>query len=125
MSFNKFNRQHQRGFSFLKALFIGTILVGGSAIGMKFFPTFYEYQTMKRAIKATAALNQKSPAEIRTSLSKFMEVNDIRGLTDKDFGVTPNKSGSYDITFDYQREVPINTWMRVVMDFKGSSADEQ
>jgi hypothetical protein len=92
---------------------------------MKFFPTFYEYYTLKRAIKATAAMNLKSPDQIRSALGKFLEVNDARGLYNQKFEVAANKQGSYDILFDYQREVPINSWMRVVMDFKGSSADEE
>ena len=125
MSMNKklVPMRKQQGFSMLKVMFIGTIFVSLSAFGMKFFPIVYEYYTFKRAIDVTSAMGLRSPNAVRDALGKFFEVNHVRGISEREYSVVRSADGRYDIEYDYSRQVPINSWMRVVMDFKGSTAD--
>src|SRR5690349_4259788 len=76
------SRQHQRGATFLGILIIVGILGVALYAGIRLFPLYKEYFDVVRAMTQTAkTLGEGSaPAEIKQSLERRWQVEDIKSL---------------------------------------------
>ena len=115
--------KYQRGVS-LNALMIGGAAIGVLALlAMKIAPEYMEYGNVVKAVKATASdtsLKDASVAQVRTAYSKRAEIDNIKGLSDKDLDIT-KEGGELVISFAYTRKVPLFKNVSLVFDFEGAS----
>lgn len=113
----------QRGVS-LNGLMIGAVIFALVALlAMKVLPEYIEYGKVTKAVKAASgdgSLKDVSVAQVRTSLQKRMEIDDIKSIELNDFQIT-KENGELVISFAYQRKVHLFKNVSLLFDFEGSS----
>ncbi len=112
-------KSKQRGVSFIGLLFVGGTLVCLGIIGAQAFPTFLEYESIKKALnKATQDAN--TVGEVRTTFDKIASVENIKSLTGKDLEITKE---DYKIvaSFAYNKEINMTGPMYLLIKYSGKS----
>ncbi len=113
----------QRGVS-LNGLLIGAVIFALVALlAMKVLPEYIEYGKVVKAIKAASgdgSLKEASVAQVRNSIQKRIEIDDIKSIEVKDFEIT-KEGGELVISFAYTRKVKLFSNISLVFDFEGSS----
>lgn len=116
----------QRGVSFNELMF-GAVILGIVALGaMKVVPELLEFNTIKKAIMATAAnpeLKDASVAKIREAYSKLAEIDNIKRVTPAELDVTKDGSEIV-ISFAYTRKIPLFSNVSLVFDFEANSSQK-
>jgi putative transposon-encoded protein len=103
--------------------FIGTILmligiVLIAVAGLKLVPAYIEYFTIKKAITEIGNSGEiTTPQQIRTAFQRRADVDDIVAVQARDLDITKE-----DVSFAYEKRVPLFANVSVVIDFAGSSA---
>ena len=100
-----------------------TTLVGiglVAVVAIQVVPTYTEFQSAKRAI-ATARTAGNSERDIRTSFDRQAEVGYIKSLTGNDLEIT-NRNGVFDVSFAYQKVIPLVANVSLQMDYAASTA---
>jgi uncharacterized protein DUF4845 len=108
----------QRGATFLGMLTIVAILGFALYACIRLVPLYKEYMDVARALSQTAKDlgNSASPAEIRKSLERRWEIEDIKSLDFKD--VVINKVGNTStVRAQYRAETPFIANISLVVDF--------
>lgn len=114
-------KQNQKGVSFTGFL-ITLALVGFALfIGMKLFPMYQEYWSVKKAMKSVAADDSvgSDAISIRKSLEKYFNVGYVTGVDAKDIMVERAPDGVL-ITADYEIRKPLIYNLDIVGKFKTS-----
>ena len=112
----------QRGFSLIGMLctlsmlgLIGLLVVrGGSGV--------IEYWAINKAVSA-ARLVAKTPAEIRVTFDKLAAAGYIDTIDGKDLSIT-GTGDNMQISFAYQKKIPLLGPASLVIDYHGSTATE-
>lgn len=115
-------RRRQRGATFLGTVIIVGILGLGLYAGIRLVPVYTEYMAVSRALTQTAseAGAGASAADVRNSLSRRWEVDDIKRLDYKDVEITPAGGGALTIRAKYRAEAPFVGNISLVVDFDKS-----
>src|SRR5688572_12614186 len=97
--------RRQEGLSLLGLIFI-LIIVGLIAVlGMKVFPTFTEYLSIKKAITSVKTAGGSIP-EMRAAFDRQAEVGYIDAINGKDLDIVKNGDDA-DVGFSYQKTIPL------------------
>lgn len=105
----------------LTGLIISLMVIGMVAVVViRVVPTFTEYQTATRAI-ASAKAAGNSDREIRAAFDRQAEVGYISSLAGKDLEVV-NKNGTFEVSFAYQKVIPLVGNASLLMDYQASTA---
>ncbi len=108
----------QRGISFIGLIFVGAVLAMGGVVAAQIFPTFVEYQAVKKAVnKATEG---GSVAEIRSLFDKAAAIDDIKSISGKDITVT-KEGDKVVVSFDYEREIHLTGPAWLTLKYAGRS----
>jgi hypothetical protein len=110
----------QRGVSLTGLIFVLAVLGFVGVFAMKVFPTFMEYRAIKGAIAAAKA-TRGTVAEMKLSFNKNAEVNQFESVFDKDL-VFDKESGETEISFSYQKKIPIAGNVSLLIDYAGTTA---
>lgn len=111
----------RRGISLFGLLFWVVILGSIFLVGLKVFPTFTEYTTIKTMVNKAAADGGSTVQEIRASFERQQEVN---------FGITSIKASDLDITkendkvvvrFAYNKEIELLDPVYLLIKYEGRS----
>lgn len=111
-------RAGQRGMGFIGTILmlIGIVLI--AVAGLKLVPAYIEYFTIKKAITAIGNSGEATtPQQVRTAFQRRADVDDIVAVKANELDVTKE-----DISFAYEKRVPLFANVSVVIDFAGSSA---
>jgi len=114
-------KRRQRGATFLGMLTITSILLFAAYGVIRLVPVYKEYMDVTRALtQAASALGPgASPGEIRQSLERRWQIDDIKSIQPKDIEV--NKVGSTTTLRAYYRaEAPFIGNISLVVDFDKS-----
>ncbi len=95
---------------------IGVIAV----LGMKILPTVTEFLAIKKAI-GTARNAGSTPADIRRSFDNTATIEVIESIKSKDLVLVKNANG-YDISFGYERRIPLFGPASLLLDYQGTTA---
>lgn len=109
-------RAGQRGMGFIGTILmlIGIVLIAVG--GMKLVPAYIEYFTIKEAVTAIGNSGEaRTPQEIRNAFQRRADVDDIAAVQARDLTITKE-----DISFAYEKRVPLFANVSVVIDFAGS-----
>jgi hypothetical protein len=123
MHLNHYNQQaslkKQKGATLLGMLFIGAMLFFVALIGMKIFPAYQEYFSVKTAIRAMnkESLNGMSKKEIQDSFNKRADAGYITVIKGSDLIIDKNSSGESKVSAQYQVTTPLFGNMSALMDF--------
>jgi hypothetical protein len=104
----------------LSGLIMVLIVLGLVAvIGMKVFPTVTEFLAVKKAIVTSRGAG--SPSEIRKSFTNTANIENIESMNAKDLVIVKTGEG-YDVSFQYERRIPLFGPVNLLMDYQGTTA---
>jgi Tfp pilus assembly protein PilE len=112
----------QRGISLTGLIFVLAVMGVIAVFAMKVFPTYLEYKSSKDAIVAAKASNG-SDMEMRQSFDKNADINRIEAITGKDL-VISKESGEKELSFAYQRKIPLFGNVSLLIDYAASTAKD-
>ena len=110
----------QRGISLTGLIFVLAVMGFIAVFAMKIFPTYLEYKASKDAIFAAKASNG-SVVEMRQSFDKNADINRIEAISGKDL-VISKESGETELSFAYQKKIPIAANVSLVIDYAATTA---
>lgn len=109
----------ERGVS-LSGLVLVLIVIGLVAVfALKVSPSYIEYRAIKSAI-AKAKADGGSVAEMQSSFDKAADINSISTIRGKDLVISKD-SGEPEISFAYEKRVPLFTNVSLVIDYTGTT----
>jgi Domain of unknown function (DUF4845) len=105
--------------SFLGLLFVGGTLACIGVIGAQVVPTYFEFETTKKALNK-AIQNATTVADVRSTFDKIAQVDNIRTIAGKDLDVTKE---DYKIvaSFAYNKEVNLTGPVFVLIKYTGKA----
>jgi Tfp pilus assembly protein PilE len=110
----------ERGVS-LSGLIAVLVVLGVVAVfAMKVVPSYGEYRSIKGAI-VKAKSTGGSVAEMKRSFDKNAEINAISAITSHDL-VFSKDNGETDISFGYEKRMPLVANVSLVIDYAGTTA---
>jgi Tfp pilus assembly protein FimT len=110
----------ERGISLSGLIFVLAILGVVAVFAMKVFPTFLEYRASKDAI-ASAKATGGTVMEMKQTFMKNADINRIDAISAKDLVFTKD-NGETDISFAYQKTIPLAGNLSLLIDYAGTTA---
>jgi Tfp pilus assembly protein PilE len=109
----------ERGVS-LSGLIVVLVVLGVAAVvAMKVVPSYAEYREIQTAI-GKAKAGGGSVAEMQRTFDKNAEINNISAITGHDLVITRD-SGEPEISFAYEKRMPLAGNVSLVIDYSGST----
>ena len=113
-------RDGQQGLTFLSWLIIIVIAGFFLLLGMRLFPMYYESYAIDRAVKEVAkdaALSPRNPREVRDSLRKRFNLNEIDAVEAEDLKIEKVGDG-FKYLLTYEDRVPFAGNLYIVGEFR-------
>jgi hypothetical protein len=106
----------------LSGLIVVLVVLGALALVLiKVTPAFIEYRAVKNAIvKAKADAGSGTVREIQQAFDKNAGVNDVSSISGRDLVITRD-GGSTEISFAYEKRVPLAGNVSLLLDFTGTT----
>ena len=106
----------------LSGLIVVLIVLGALAlVVIKVTPAFFEYRAVKDSIvKAKTDAGSGSVREIQQAFDKNAGVNDVSAISGRDLVITRD-SGTTEISFAYEKRVPLAGNVSLLFDFAGTT----
>ena len=117
----KMSGARQQGITLVGLIFVLAILGMVGVIGLKVVPTYLEYQAIKKAI-VTAKEDGQSVQAIQTAFDKRANVGYIESITGKDLVVVRNANNEFDVSFAYDKKIPLVGPASLLMEYEGTTA---
>lgn len=114
-------KSKQRGMSIWVLIYILATLGGVGAMAMQAFPSFVEYQAVKKAVKKASDGN--TVAEVRAAFDRAAEVDDIKSITGKDLEIT-KQGDRVVVAFSYQKEYQMFGPAWLTLKYAGNSSEK-
>jgi hypothetical protein len=97
------------------------VLSAVALVAIKVTPAFIEYRAVKNAIvKAKADAGSGSVREIQQAFDRNAGVNDVSSISGRDLVITRD-GGSTEISFAYEKRVPLAGNFSLLLDFNGTT----
>ncbi len=117
------SKQHflsrQRGVSLSGLIFVLAILGVVGIFAAKLIPTYSEYRAINDAIKVAKSTGG-TVREMQLSFDKNADINGVTAITGKDL-VISKETGETEISFAYEKRVPVAGNVSVVIDYAGTT----
>ncbi len=110
----------QGGVSLTGLIFVLAVIGFVAVFAMKVFPTFIEYRAIKDGIAAAKA-TRGTVAEMKETFNKNADINRIDSIFARDL-VFNKESGETEISFAYQKKIPIAGNVSLLIDYAGTTA---
>lgn len=96
-------QQRQKGMTFLGYVIVLGVIGFFAIMAMKLVPLYLEYQSVVKIMNGVAAEStaNASPASIRGTIQKRLDVNNIERVTAKDFVLKRERDGTT-LSVDYE-----------------------
>jgi Domain of unknown function (DUF4845) len=114
------SRGKQQGLSLLGLVALAAIAFFIAALGMKSFPAFMEYQAVKKAVVKVKD-SGSTPNEVMANFDKAAQIDDISSIAGRDLTVVKANGGGFDVSFAYDKKVPLIGPASLLFEFQGSS----
>ena len=104
----------------LSSLIVVLAVIGAVAlVAIKVTPAVLEYRSVKQSI-ASAKASGGSTREIQQAFDKNADINSIDAIKGRDL-VIDRESGSPEISFRYEKRVPLVANVSLLFDFSGTT----
>jgi hypothetical protein len=114
-------KSKQLGVSLSGLLVSAVILAAVALLGMKVGPEVMEYfQIVKTVKKIATSSGMDSVADVRKAFDNQANIDNIKAITAQDLDVSKD-SGKLEISFAYERRIPLFGNVSLLLDFQGSS----
>lgn len=110
----------QRGISLIGLIFVLAILGVTGIFAMKVFPTWVEYRSVKQGIASAKAAGGSTLA-MQQAFDKNAEINAVEAIHGKDLEFS-RETGQTEISFAYQKKIPIAGNVSLLIDYAGTTA---
>ena len=111
----------QRGITMIGLLLVAIVVAFLGIVTIKVVPTVLEYQSILKAVKK-AGTEGSNPLEIKTIYSKAMEIDQIiSSVKPDDLTITPDGNGRFDVSFAYNKEIPLIANAYLLIKYEGTS----
>lgn len=115
----------QRGITFITLVLMIAAIVFVAVIGIKLFPAYNEYFTIKHAIssvKKQMADEEMTKQQIIVAFNKQREIDGFQSVLGKDLVIEQSQSGTV-VSADYSVVVPLVGNVSAMLDFSVSTED--
>ena len=113
------SKSKQRGITFFGLVFVGAVLAVTGVIAAQVFPTFVEFQAIKKAVKK-AANEGTTVVEVRAIFERAQAIDDFKSVQAKDLEVT-KEGDKVVVKFDYEREIHLAGPAWLTLKYAGTS----
>lgn len=113
------SKSKQRGITFFGLVFVGAVLAVTGVVAAQVFPTFVEFQSIKKAAKKAAA-EGTSVIEIRNVFERAQAIDDFKSVTAKDLEIT-KEGDKVVVSFAYEREIHLTGPAWLTLKYAGNS----
>ena len=112
-------KSKQRGITFFGLVFVGAVLAVTGVVAAQVFPTFVEYQAIKKAAKKASA-EGTSVIEIRNVFERAQAIDDFKSVNAKDLEIT-KEGDKVVVSFAYEREIHLTGPAWLTLKYAGNS----
>ena len=112
------SKSKQRGITFFGLVFVGAVLAVTGVVAAQVFPTFVEFQSIKKAAKRSA--EGSSVVEIRAAFDRMQAIDDFKAITGKDLEIT-KEGDKVVVSFAYEREIHLTGPAWLTLKYAGNS----
>jgi type II secretory pathway pseudopilin PulG len=116
-------KQRERGISLVGLIVVLAMLGGIGLLAMQVVPTYIEYRAILGAIERAKKDGGESIKEIQDSFNKSAEVGYITAIQGRDL-VIQRDNGQFEISFEYEKKIPLAGPASLLMEYKGTTAKE-
>jgi hypothetical protein len=113
------NLAKQQGVSLVGLIFVLAIIIFVAMFGMKVFPTFLEYRSVKAGI-ISAKKADGTVRDIQLSFDKHADINRIESIRGNELIITKD-TGETQIAFAYTARIPLITNVYLMIDYSGTT----
>jgi hypothetical protein len=100
-------KSSQRGLSIISVLLIAIVVIVIGLMAIRLFPVYYDSYVISSIFSEVGEKAQgKSAAEIRSTIERRFEVNEIEKIPVRDVKITSAHDGASDVSLHYERRVP-------------------
>lgn len=116
------SKRKQQGVTLTGFLMLLVVVGFALFIGMKLFPMYQEFWSVKKALKGVATSGEaRDPASVRRALEKYFDVGYVDSVKPEHIKVERTGSGS-EIVIDYEVRKPLIGNLDIVGKFHASEA---
>ena len=109
----------ERGVSLTGLIAVLVVLGIAAVFALKLFPAYLEYNTIKDAV-AKAKEAGGTPREMQAAFERNAGINDVKSVRGRDLVITRD-SGEPEISFAYEKRIPLAGNVSLVIDFAGTT----
>lgn len=113
------SRKYQQGISLSGLIFVVAVIGVLVVFGMRVIPSYTEYKAIKNSI-AVAKATGGTVADMRTAFDKNADVSYVTTIAGRDL-VFSKDSGQTEISFAYEKRLPIAGNVSLVIDYAGTT----
>ncbi len=114
--------KNQRGMTMIGLVLVAIVVAFFGLITIKVVPTVLEYQSILKAVKK-AGTEGSNPEEIKRIYEKATEIEQIiSSVKPADLEITPDGNGRFDVSFAYNKEIPLMANAYLLLKYEGTSA---
>lgn len=115
----------QRGITMIGLLLVAIVVAFFGIVTIKVVPTVLEYQSILKAVKK-AGTEGGSVVEVKQIYGKAMEIDQIiSSVKPEDLEIVPDGNGHFDVSFAYNKEIPLIANAYLLLKYEGSSKRNQ
>lgn len=113
--------KNQRGVTMIGMLLIAIVVAFFGLVTIKVVPTVLEYQSILKAVRKAGA-EASNPMEVKTIYGKATEIDQIiSSVKPDDLLIEPDGNGRFDVSFAYNKEIPLVANAYLLLKYEGSS----
>lgn len=114
----------QSGMTFIGLVLIIAAIIFVATIGIKLYPPYVEFLTIKKAITRIAndpSFAEMSPKQIQESFDKSAAIDSVRAISSNDLTIAKGNGGKPVVSVEYQVVVPLAGNISALLDFNAST----
>jgi Tfp pilus assembly protein PilE len=111
----------QRGITLVGLIVVLAMFAMVGVIGLKVVPTYLEYLAVQKAIVGARADGQ-NVRDIQIAFDKRANVGYIESITGKDLVIVRNGNNEFDVSFAYDKKIPLVGPASLLMEYEGTTA---
>lgn len=111
-------QEQQKGMTFLGYVIVLGVIGFFAIMAMKLAPLYLEYQSVVKIMNGVAqeATAASTPASVRSTIQKRLDVNNITRINAKDFVIKRDRGTTLSIDYEARTQFMGNLWFLLVFE---------